>query len=225
MLRLLLPPNLESAIPRDAVAVRVELDLSAPPPAELLPGLALLQRLGVKPEPASLVQLTRAQLRELIGALTGQPVFFYGSLPDVPLAWHGRELSGVSELLAQSIGPIRPMSPVGPMKKTSAAVPARPPAADAVTPLLIDGSEHFLAVSLPPRGSASYDAVLEFLRAQRFVLDPLNRKWWLRDRHRVLNILATQGRLLREDFGAEFTDNFQRNTAHLRAAEASAEIT
>src|SRR5690606_29923450 len=72
--------------------------------------------------------------------------------------------------------------------------------------------------------SAHYDAILDFLRANRFVLDPLNRKWWLRDRHRVLNILATQGRLLREDFGAEFTDNFKRNTAHLKEAEASAEI-
>ncbi|MDQ5977185.1 MAG: hypothetical protein QG602_157 [Verrucomicrobiota bacterium] len=225
MLRLLLPPNLEAAIPRDAIAVQVELDLSAPPEAVLLPGLAVLQRLGVKPAPASLLQLTRAQLRDLITALAGQPVFFYGSMPEVPLAWHGRELSGVSELLGQNIDPIRPISPIGPMKKSAASAPARARPEEPVTPLLIDGSEHFLAVSLPARGSANYDAILEFLRAQRFVLDPLNRKWWLRDRHRVLNILATQGRLLREDFGAEFTENFQRNTAHLQEAAASAEIT
>jgi SNF2 family DNA or RNA helicase len=77
---------------------------------------------------------------------------------------------------------------------------------------------------LPARGSVHYDAVLEFLREHRFVLDPLNRKWWLRDRHRVLNLLATHGRRLREDFGAEFTDNFKRNTARLREAEASAEV-
>jgi superfamily II DNA or RNA helicase len=225
MLRLLLPPNLEAAIPRDAIAVRVELDLSAPPPAEMLPALALLQRLGVKPEPASLVQLTRAQLRELITALAGQPAFFYGSMPEVPLAWHGRELSGVSELLGKSISPIRPISPIGPINKPSVAAPALPPNAAPSSPLLIDGSEHFLAITLPARGSAHYDAVLEFLREHRFVLDPLNRKWWLRDRHRVLNLLATQGRLLREDFGAEFTDNFTRNTAHLREAAASTEIT
>ncbi len=226
VLRLLLPPNLESAIPRDAIAVRVELDLLPGGfPENLLPGLALLQRLGVKPEPASLIQITRAQLSELIAALAGQPVFFYGSLPDVPLAWHGRELSGVSELLAKA-PPVSNPSPLPRSPAKAGALRTNPgPAAAGNGALLIDGSEHFLAVSLPARGSAHYDAILEFLRAQRFVLDPLNRKWWLRDRHRVLNILATQGRLLREDFGAEFTDNFQRNTAHLKEAEASAEIT
>ncbi|MFZ5496173.1 MAG: DEAD/DEAH box helicase [Verrucomicrobiota bacterium] len=232
MLRLLLPPNLEAAIPRDAIAVQVELDLAVSPPAELLPGLAVLQRLGVQPAPASLIQLTRAQLRELIGALAGQPVFFHGRAPAAPLAWHGRELSGVSALLG-----VATRAPV-PSSRAQGATPASASRAspshprredsagrDTVTPLLVDGSEHFLAVTLPSRGSAHHDAVLEFLRAHRFVLDPLNRKWWLRDRHRVLHILATHGRLLREDFGAEFTDNFKRNTAHLKTAEATAQVT
>ena len=30
--------------------------------------------------------------------------------------------------------------------------------------MLVDGSEHFLAVTLPGKESAHYDAVLEFLR-------------------------------------------------------------
>ena len=221
MLRLLLPPNLAAALPRNAVAVRVELDLTVTPPPGLLPGLAVLQRLGVKPEPASLVQLTRAQLRELISVLAGQPVFFYGSTPEVPLAWHDRELADVSELLDKNIGPI---SPLGPLKKAVAARPVPEPEEHSA-PLLIDGSEHFLAITLPAKESAHYDAVLEFLRHHRFVLDPLTRKWWLRDRHRVLNILATDGRMLREDFGAEFTENFEKNTAHLKSAEPTAAVT
>ena len=160
MLRLLLPPNLTAAIPRDAVAVRVELDLAVAPPAELLPGLAVLQRLGVKPEPVSLVQLTRAQLRELISALAGQPVFFHGSTPEVPLAWHGRELSGVSELLDKNIGPIIPVGPIKNPRPPARPAPA-PPTPDAPpAPLLIDGSEHFLAITLPAKESAHYDAVL-----------------------------------------------------------------
>jgi superfamily II DNA or RNA helicase len=233
MLRLLLPPNLDAAVPRDAIALRVELDLTGTPPAELVPGLAILQRIGVKPVAASLVQLTRAQLRELIGALAGQPVFFLGSVPDVPIAWHGRELSGVSELLegySSGSDSVRPHAKSANGAREDAVSPLRPsrPSREANepnAPLVIDGSEHFLAVSLPSKGSAHYDAVLEFLGHHRFVLDPLNRKWWLRDRHRVLNILATEGRMLREDFGAEFTPNFEQNTANLKTAEPAAEVT
>ncbi len=266
-LRLLLPPNLDAALPRGAVAVRIELDLGVAPPPELLPGLAALQRFGIKPEAASLVQLTTAQLRELITALAGQPVFFLATVPDVPVAWHGRELSGVSDLLDGAL-PEGPASRAAPPRETGPSVPRSPevratfrqsqspasphraaPAAlvrntnkgplaarnradqalgrapEAMTPLTVDGSEHYLAIALPSRGSAAYEAALEFVRHHRFVLDPLNRKWWLRDRHRVLNLLATHGRQLREDFGAEFTPNFERNTAHLRAAEASARVT
>jgi superfamily II DNA or RNA helicase len=242
MLRLLLPPNLDASIPRDAIVVQVELELlpvdrTGQTPAgqqagtvsgglseSLLPGLAILQRLGVKPGAASIAQLTRAQLRELIAALAGQPVFFHGNVPEVPLAWHGGELSGVSELLAKEMGPTRPTGPGVPTTRAPAPRP-RQSASPPPTPPLIDGSEHFLAVTLPARGAAHYDELLEFLRAERFVLDPLNRKWWLRDRHRVLNLLATHGRRLREEFGAEFTDNFQRNTARLHEAAAAAEIT
>ena len=228
MLRLLLPPNLAAALPRNAAAVRVELDLAVAPPAELLAGLAVLQRLGVKPEPVSLVQLTRAQLRELISALAGQPVFFYGSTPGIPLAWHGRELSGVSELLEAAVSTGGPASLRAVARRDASPPPRAKPAPepeDNHTPMLVDGSEHFLAITLPAKQSAQYDAVLEFLRHHRFVLDPLTRKWWLRDRHRVLNLLATHGTELREDFGAEFTDNFDRNTAHLKTAEPAAQIT
>ncbi len=225
MLRLLLPPNLSAAVPRNAVAVRVELELAVAPPAGHVPGVGGLQRRGGKTEPGSLVQLTRAQLRELISVLAGQPVFFYGSTPEVPLAWHGRELSGVSELLDKNIGPISPIGPINNPRPPARPAPAPPTPDDHPAPLLVDGSEHFLAITLPAKESAHYDAVLEFLRHHRFVLDPLTRKWWLRDRHRVLNILATDGRMLREDFGAEFTENFEKNTAHLKNAEPTAQVT
>jgi superfamily II DNA or RNA helicase len=217
MLRLILPPNLAAAAPRDAIALRVELDLTAPPSPGLVPALAILQRLGVPPQPVSLIQLKRAQLRELVQALTGERVFFRTDRPTAPLAWNGLELPGLSEHLPE---PISPISPIGPIARR----PPPPPADDDLTPLTVDGSEHFLAITLPSRESIVYDAALEFLRAQRFALDPLTRKWWLRDRHKVLNLLATHGALLRDNLHAEFTANFERNTAHLKPAEIAAEI-
>jgi superfamily II DNA or RNA helicase len=219
MLRILLPPNLASAAPRDAIAIRVEMDLSSAPPEALVPALAILQRFGVPPQPVSLIQLRRAQLRELVQALLGERVFYRADQPTRSLAWNGLELPGVSEHLVEA--PVPPPPP-----KPPAARPKAQPIAeeDDLTPLTVDGSEHFLAISLPSRESMVYDAAVEFLRAHRFVLDPLSRKWWLRDRHKVLNLLATHGAFLRENLHAEFTPNFEKNTAKLKTAEIAAEI-
>ncbi len=217
MLRLLLPPNLPAGASRDAIAVRVELDLTAAPPESLVPALAVLQRLGVPPQPVSLIQLKRAQLRELVQALLGERVFFRADQPTRPLAWNGLDLPGVTEHLTAPVAP--PPVPAAKPKPRQKPVPA-----DDLMGLTVDGSEHFLAITLPSRESMVYDAALEFLRAHRFILDPLSRKWWLRDRHKVLNLLATHGALLRDNLHAEFTANFEQNTAHLKAAEISAQI-
>jgi superfamily II DNA or RNA helicase len=235
MLRLLLPPNLPSAAPRDAIAVRVELDflpgdrpgqtpagqqagtVSGGFPETLVPALAILQRLGVAPQPVSLIQLKRAQLRELVRALLGEKVFFRADQPTLPLAWNGLDLPGVSEHLVENLPPPPPPKPA-PRKRPE------PADDDDLTPLTVDGSEHFLAITLPSRESMVHDAALEFLRTHRFALDPLTRKWWLRDRHKVLNILATHGALLRDNLHAEFTANFEKNTAHLKTAEIAASI-
>src|SRR3954463_9475206 len=221
MLRLLLPPNLAAAAPRDAIAVRVEMDLSPPPPDNLAPALAILQRVGVPAQPVSLIQLKRAQLQELVSALVQEPVFFVIHQPTRALPWNGLDLPGVTEHLKEP-------PPKAVAKPAPAPVrPARPApeeTEDELTPLTVDGSEHFLAITLPSRESMVYEAALEFLRSHRFVLDPLTRKWWLRDRHKVLNLLATHGAFLRENLHAEFTANFEQNTAKLKTAGIAAEI-
>ncbi len=273
MLRVLLPPNLASAAPRDAIALRLELDLAAAPPPELVPGLAVLQRHGVHPAPVVLVQFTRAQLRELLTALTGEKVFYLVDRPRDPLPWNGLALPGVSEHLVEkpAAAPIPSGSPAttpppasgaaqkakvrntdfapssqvevprGNVRNTNIGSEVRPglrgagvrhPSSRAgggaereVAPLTVDGSEHYLAITLPSRESALHEPALEFVREHRFTLDPLTRKWWLRDRHKVLNLLATHGAALRERFGAQFTENFTRNTAKLQPAEIAAEVT
>ncbi len=215
MLRLLLPPNLAAAAPRDAIAVRVEIDLAVPPDPAWLAALALLQRWSGASTPPKFIQLTRTKLRELVAALRGEPVFFWVNGPTAPIAWHDDELSGVSIFI--------PPSPVEAAKITFQKERAREVAATGV-PLTVDGSEHFLAITLPSRDSISYGSLLELLKTSGFTLEPSNRKWWLRDRHKTLNFLAHHGARLRENLDAEFTPNFEKNTAHLRAAEITTEV-
>jgi superfamily II DNA or RNA helicase len=222
MLRLLLPPNLASAAQRDAIAVRLELDLATPPPAAVVPGLAVLQRIGAKSAPVSFLQLTRAQLGELTEALAGQPVFFWVNRPADPIAWAGADLSGVDEFLATA-APVAPppivVLPPAPLTTGAAARRSR------LKPMLVDGSEHFLAITLPAREADNYHEIWELLRRLGFVLEPSNGKFWLRNRHKTLNFLATYGPQLREQYRAEFTENYIRNTAHIRPVGIAAEVT
>jgi SNF2 family DNA or RNA helicase len=94
----------------------------------------------------------------------------------------------------------------------------------AVTQLGIDGSEHFLAVTLPSRENPSYNTLLTLLKENSFVLEPSNRTWWLRDRHKTLNFLSAHLTRLRDLFCADLTPNFEKNTAHLRVAEIIADV-
>ena len=74
MLHLHLPPNLPAAAARNAVPVRVEMDLKQEPRPGILPVLALLQR-WCGPQAPVFLQLTRAQLRELSAAAGTEPIF------------------------------------------------------------------------------------------------------------------------------------------------------
>lgn len=228
MLRLLLPPNLATAAPRDAIAVKIELSLDQAPPPAIIPALVLLQRwCGGAATPPPLVQLKRAQLRELIGALSGQAVFAWVNAPQTPLLWVGPRLRGVSEHLVEATpAPATVVPPYRPPGVTPRATP--PPSRAAAyappTPMIVDGSEHFLAIALPSREHSGYAAALALVKESGFILEPANRKWWLRDRHKVLNFLATQGEALRSEYHADFTANFEKNTEKILDAEIECDV-
>ena len=225
MLRLFLPPNFATAAPRDAIAVKVELRTDTAPAAELFPALALLQRWCGTPQPPAFLQLTRAQLRQLVLVLTGQPVFFWVNQPQTPVLWVGPLLRGVSEHLSDPEAPkvVVPayLPPITQCSGTARIAKAQTPslARTTSTSLTIDGSEHFLALTLPSREHIAYASALELVKSAGFALEPSNRKWWLRDRHKALNFLAANGDRLRNEFRAEFTPNFEKNTARLSPAE------
>jgi len=222
MLRVFFPPNLASAAARDAVPVKVELDLDRAPAPEWLPALAALQRFGATPAPVLFLQLNCLQVRELLTALRGQPVVYRLDQPDRPLLWVGPILRGITEHLGEAPA-AKPVPVAAPAVRSATPSPSPRRPNMPTTPLTVDGSEHYLALSLPSRESAGYAAALELVKSHGFMLEPSNRRWWLRDRHKVLNFLAAHGRALRDEFHAEFTANFEKNTAHLKAAEVTAE--
>lgn len=228
MLRLLLPPNLPDAARRDAIPVKIEFSDNTPPPAAQIPALAILARVcGGAAKPPPFVQLTRAQLRELVSALSGQPAFAAIAEPQKNLLWLGPRLRGVSEHLgaaapAPAVEAAPPPRP-GP-RSLSVRTPRLVPQDEPVAPLLVDGSEHYLAIALPSRDHPAYAAARDLLSANGFVLDPSTRKWWLRDRHKVLNFLAVHGDALRSRFHADFTPNFEKQTAVLASAEVEAKV-
>jgi len=203
-LRLHLPPNLAAAAARNAVAVRIELDDGAQEPA-IIPVLALLQAWCGTPKPPPFIQLTRRQMGDLAAAADGLPVFVENNRP---VRW------AHDSLLLDPAPAAAPPEPAKPAK------PAKPVHRE---PLVVDGSEHYLAITLPSREDRRYAPALDLLKAAGFVLEPSNRKWWLRDRHKTLSFLAAHGERLRGEMGAELTPNFIQRTAHLAAAEITCE--
>jgi superfamily II DNA or RNA helicase len=219
MLRILLPPNLASAASRNAIAVKIEIDSGSIPPP-LLPALAWLQRqTGAPAKPPLFLQLSRAQLRELIGLTEDQPVFFWVNRPTQLLAWNDGLLPGASEHLEEPAA--SPAAPPASQPELSRPLRPKSAAAHPAEPLLVDGSEHFLAFTLPAREHPTFDEALALVKSFGFVLEPSNRRWWLRDRHKTLNFLASNWSRLRDEFGASFTPNFERNTARLRIANVA----
>ncbi|HRJ48828.1 MAG TPA: hypothetical protein PKY38_15830 [Opitutaceae bacterium] len=201
MLRFHLPPNLSAAIARDAIPLKVEVDLAVVPSAELLPALALLQRWCAAPVPPKFIQLSRAQLRELVAAAGAQRIFVENNQP--AKTW-------THVLPPEPAKDPRPAAPMSGSKKSKREnLPA---------PMVIDGSEHYLAAILPSREHPAYTEALELLKTSGFLLEPSNRQWWLRDRHKTLNFLGAHGERLRTVLGASFTENFTKRTAHLQAA-------
>jgi len=217
MLRVLLPPNLVAAAARDAIAVKVEFAPGGPPPAPAELPDWLQRQLGAPAGAPLFLQATRAQLRELILFTAGLPVFFWINRPGQALPWRDDALPGVSEHLEE---PAAPEAPPGPAAAPPPPRFSKPPAraTAAAAPLGVDGSEHFLALTLPAKEHPTYDEALALVQRHDFTLELSNRRWWLRDRHKTLNFLAAHWTRLRDHFGAQFTANFAHNTAHLRLA-------
>ncbi|HNX05278.1 MAG TPA: SNF2-related protein, partial [Opitutales bacterium] len=251
--RLILPPNLESAAARNMLVVKLDLiyDGRRIPPEKMfrkapcrieqadMEALLLVEKLG-HGSLASILQLKRAELAEFIRILAGRNAFEWIGIPDKFLAWEGAALAGVSKLLAEP----DPASPAAPVVKTdikvrrgSGVVAPRQSVLESIKPapkappsriaaprpdaesgrMEIDGSPHFLAVMIP-RDYPLRERALRMMEVAGFRLEPSNTRWWLRDRHKVLNFLAEHGDELRKVFAPDFSDNYRTRMQALKSA-------
>jgi len=218
MFRILLPPNLPQAAERDAIAVKLQIELGEVPEPALVPALVLLQRWCGGAQPPAFLQLKRGQLRELMEALKGQPAFAWVRTPGIAMEWVEGRIPAVSPHLVEPEKPVEKRSLSGGVAFRPSVPASRLPEPEEGQGL-VDGTEHYLSVLLPSREHPSYHSLLDLLKGAGFALEPSNRRWWLRDRHKVLNFLARHGERLGKGRGLERSEGFERNTAHIRPAE------
>ena len=239
---MLLPPNYAVAAAKDRIALRVEFEL-ATGQRQLLETLdrgrayrleEWDQRLGGAVEKLcggklhSNLQLTREQFLALLNGVEGKGFVAWLRTPATAIEWGGDgTLAGVhSELkLSQDHSPRPTTARAGPSEIRR----LRPPSIDTSANVRlqrtqVDGSPHFLALTLPSREDPSHDAILELLKQWRFKLEPSNGKWWLRDGHRVLNFLADHLDDFKTRFQAEFSENFRQRLGHLQKLDLDASV-
>ncbi|WP_269523393.1 DEAD/DEAH box helicase [Coraliomargarita parva] len=271
-----LPPNLEAAVERDAIVVKLDVAVGREimPLNKLKAGRAYAPGEGQERamgyveqwcggKLAGLLQLTNSRLNQLLGCLEGEPVVYWVKKPSEPIAWKAGKLEGVHSLLKLSEDePAEPAAEV-PVAKVDEDPVNKPrlrqgislrepsstnrrreveagafaswktkggdfPVAGAKAQsdmseypsnrVIIDGSMHFIAVRLPTNDDG-LQPLRRILKNEGFMLEPSNRKWWLRDRHKALNFLAGYWRTLKEDWRALFTDNFETKMKGIRFSE------
>jgi len=89
--------------------------------------------------------------------------------------------------------------------------------------VVVDGSTHYIAIRLPSGDTDSVQPLRTLLKAEGFMLEPSNRKWWLRDRHKTLNFLAAHWKALQGEWQAEFTENFKQKLAQVEISTLQVE--
>ncbi len=230
--RVYLPPNLPQTAPRDAMVVKIDACVEG----QLLPlerlnrgrayyleapyyRLAALLETWCQGKYYGIVQLNRERLKQVLEALSGEPAVFWINQEE-PLTWVEGRLPGVHDCL-EDVEKEMPVSKVSFLPRNKPIPAAILPK---VEPIKVEGSMNYLAISLPSKESAVYGPALELLKSNAFQLDPKTRQWWLRDRHKTLSFLAKYWHLLKEQWGAQFSKNFQHQTRSLQFAKLHSHI-
>ncbi len=228
-----LAPNFKVTIPKDRIMVKVDALILREriAPENINRGRAyrleapdfIVARLiehWCKGRLNGMLQLSRDQLRQLLEPLKGEARVFWLKQPDQYITWVDGELTGVHSLL--NAKPEEVVIPVVKVKlQAENRITDKPPSPTPTKTepsqmsMTVDGSTQFLAITLPSRESVIYEEALALLKQSGFSLEPSNRKWWLRDRHKTLLFLAQYWDVLKNNYNAHFSEGFLQKTATL----------
>jgi len=175
---------------------------------------------------SSFLQLNLKQTSELLKILDGIACFFPANQPEKSIFWKDGNLIGMSEFLPQKISKQSQLSREETSSKEieNERIPINPHKYGG-PPIEVEGSTEYLRIILPSAEHPCYHKVLSLLRAWNFLRDRSHRHWWwLRDKNKVLNFLASHQADFELEFNAEFTDNFRNLTKEINHARLSAKV-
>lgn len=234
--RLLLPPNFDSAASRDAIMVKMECiagrDLL--PPEHLQRGkgyqvsatdravLAFIEQLSGG-RLHSMLQLNGQQLKQIVELWGDTPLLYAGATAIEPIGLSDWKENWLPKCREKQPDPRRQLQVRRRAGFTeSRSRPKPPPLEHADKWMVIDGSPHFLSVSIRDREHPLYRRAVDLLRSSGFHNEPSNGKWWLRDQHKVLNFLARNRAEIDHVMDPGYTSNFQQRTGGI--AEVGIEV-
>ncbi len=252
--KIIIPPNLKDAAQRNSIIVRLIAFVNQEPitPEKIDRGrayalsvsnqqVAALLESWCEGRLAGILQLKRSQLKQILDCVQGESVVYWANALEEPIIWVENELINVHTFLKDTsvVPPLSIESKNSFLKKEKNGDSATTRANNNIllknyakesttspSIALIDGSKHYLAIQLQSREVPYlYETFLEILKQNGFQLEPSNRKWWLRDSHKVLNFLAKYWQNFQQDTSVSFTENFKKNTASLLFAELLAHAT
>ena len=237
-LRLVLPPTLAERAACDAIPIKLELDtgdgkplppektdpsaMAELPDAQRAAAFVLTQWCGGKV--ASLMQLNKAQLGELVKILSGLDCFFFANQPNLAIDWMDGELQGVSEHLDSPSPEETKLSPGEDLERTYESEHSSWGDYDG-PPITVEGSTNFLLIKMSSESHPRYLEAVRLFREWNFVRDRINKDWWwLRDRRKTFDFLASHRADMEDYYQAEFTENFLNHFKGVREAKMRSSV-
>jgi superfamily II DNA or RNA helicase len=223
--RLTLPPNLEAAVERNAIVIKLEYATAGKVVTPEKSGKTVVYTLSPEGEaflklvedwcggtPFSLLQLKTPQLLELLRTGATVEYFKAGQAEPIPTNEVVEKILPMIEKAAEKFHPAakKKVRRAGPSAASAAGSPPRQ-----ILPgnwLVVDGSSQYLAILIRDREHLQYRGCVDWLRSEGFRKEPSNGKWWLRDAHKVLNFLASKRPRLERNYDVGYTDNFRERT-------------